>query len=681
MKQATTAQTILQAIQNSTKLFQDKSGKAFAKISTGSRTDCVEVSGQRFEDFINNLYFATTSNFAPPSHVKGLMSLVAAQARQMPHEETYLRFGAANDVHILDLCNTSGMVVDITAAGWTFSTAPMVNFLRPPSLLEIPTPVGAGDYTRIAQYLNLDADGKLLVLPSMPAMLMADIERPIILLVGDPRKGKSTIARLYRMLLDPAAPWGNKALFKVDEQALMLNSNALPVLDNLSPIPPWLSDMYCEAFSGGGFQKRTLYTNAGSYQIQYRRGMIITSVGLPTNRTDFLDRCLVVDMEGSKTLPKSAGSGLEMAFERDRPGILGGMLDLLVEAKKLAPTMNFPRLPRYSDFARHGAAMAEILGYGANRYVDALLGTLQSSAQEAIEASDPVASALVKLVQGAGSFTGGSDDLLTALNKLRPRSLPNGASWPESAVQLGKALSRVKDHLEEQGVYLEARSTNKGKRFTLEYRSATSEGTAESGMHDPGDAPHAEQVELVNPTTGEVFAAKMPQEAAEHHGLLKYVDGFPPAPILPPPSFTSAPGGELPATAPGGFEEPPMDLDTPFVDEHGYLYAPEEPPVPTRALTPENGGVMCYQCAHSLNKHSWCQKLKQKIEAPYTFLLCREYLDMAELKREGLEKEVMELKAKQAEQNLDPAAEDGEALDERERAEREREWAKSGIDF
>ncbi|GFK92800.1 hypothetical protein NNJEOMEG_00627 [Fundidesulfovibrio magnetotacticus] len=669
MKQATTAQTILQTILNSTKLFQDKSGKAFVKIPTGARTDCIEVSGQRFEDFIIDLYFKTTSNIVSQNELKGLVRLVAAQARQMPHEETFLRFGAANGVHILDLANPSGMVVDVTAAGWTYSTTPMVNFLRPPSLLEIPTPIGAGDYTRIAQYLNLTEDGKLLVLPSMPAMLMADIERPIILLVGDKRKGKSTIARLYRTLLDPADPWANKSPRKIEEQALLMGSNALPVLDNLSDIPPWLSDMYCEAFTGGGFQKRTLYTNAGDYRISYRRGMIITSLILPTNRTDFLDRCLVVDMEGSKTLTKSAGSGLEIAFERDRPNILGGMLDLLVEAKKMEPTLNFQDLPRYSDFARYGAAMADILGYGARRYMDALLGALRESAKEAVEASDPVAAALIQLAQSAGKFTGGSDDLLAALNKLRPRSLPNGASWPESAVQLGKALSRVKDHLEEQGVYLEANKTRNGKRFTLAY-VAPVDNAADEGTHGSGDAPCEEQAERIDPNTGEVFAVTTPPEFTEHPGLLEYVDGFPPAPILPPPSFTSDPGGGLPARAPGGFEEPPMDLDPPFVDDQGYPYTPKEPPVPTRALTPEDGAVMCYQCAYGGASGMTCMKTQEVIEDRYEFRLCDQYLSLADLKLAELEKEVTELKVRLAGQNLDPAAEDEE--DERERAERER---------
>ena len=82
---------------------------------------------------------------------------------------------------------------------------------------------------------------------------------------------------------------------------------------------------------------------------------------------------------------------------------------------------------------------------------------------------------------------------------------------------------------------------------------------------------------------------------------------------------------------------------------------------------------MCYQCAYGGVHGRTCMKTEDVIEECYEFRLCDLYVSQAGLMVSALEKEVEELKAKQASQNHDPAAAaDEDALDERVQEEIER---------
>ena len=515
MARNTTTSQAFDTIMKSIKLFPDMAGMVYAKAFVHNATVFMDLNGEQFENYLNAELYNANSEFPAPTAVKSATRIANHRGKANPPEEVFLRFGVLNDVHMLDLRSSVGMVVEVAPTGWTLTTAPRVNFLRPHGGLEIPVPSSSGDYLKILNYLNLDEDGKLLTLPSMPVLMMVNLERPIVQFIGKEGSGKSSVAKRYRKLMDPACPEVNDAKAEKRELALLLNDNAMPVLDNLTSLPKFVSDFYCAAFSGGGVQFRAHYTNAGVYRMSYKRGLVITALDLPTMAPDFLDRSIIVDMNRVKVFESGSGTALDGMFELDRSNILGGMLDILVEAKKILPSIKVNNLPRFTDFARYGAAIAEILGYGAQRYVDAIRASKQAPSQQALVNSDPVAAAFMELAKGR-SFAGDSSQLLSALGTFKPRNISGRVKWPENSVQLGKAVSRVVEELSEQGVFLEVKTTRKGKHYTVEYVPPAPISEDVESECVEGDANQSQCIELVDALTGEVTCSPFPMTMDSH---------------------------------------------------------------------------------------------------------------------------------------------------------------------
>ena len=93
------------------------------------------------------------------------------------------------------------------------------------------------------------------------ATLRAGGPYPLLAISGEQGSAKTVSSKMLRALVDPnAAPV--RALPR-EERELMIAANNGHVLafDNLSGLPPWLSDTLCRLASGGSFAVRQLYTD------------------------------------------------------------------------------------------------------------------------------------------------------------------------------------------------------------------------------------------------------------------------------------------------------------------------------------------------------------------------------------------------------------------------------------
>ena len=96
-------------------------------------------------------------------------------------------------------------------------------------------------------------------------MAASDAESPRPLsLAGDIRRAgsaKTVLSKMLKALVDPnAAPV--RALPREERELIIAANNGyLLAFDNLSGLPPWLSDALCRLASGGSFAVRQLYTD------------------------------------------------------------------------------------------------------------------------------------------------------------------------------------------------------------------------------------------------------------------------------------------------------------------------------------------------------------------------------------------------------------------------------------
>lgn len=454
---------------DATPLFYDESGVGYAEIASDGLKKIVPIQDHGFENWLLSEYYKLHSDFPTPSAVKSCMSLAVYRSKsQKCLGSVFLRFGENSSKHYVDLASKTGEVVEIDDIGWRILQKSPIAFRHTSIQREIVTPRPRGDVTRFLDFVNVEAEEhKILLLSALCATPLADIAKPIIGFIGQQGSAKTSAARFFRMLVDPSEPLVNDYRPDRRELSLVFYHNALPVFDNLSTIPLAMSNMLCAAVTGAGYQTRAQYTNAGIFAYSYKRGMLFTSLGIPTKAPDFLDRSLFIEMNRITTTRRRSETALVEAFQAATPDILGGILDTLVEAKRYLTCASLPSLPRLADFGRYGAAISEVLGFGAKRFFEAYHANGSSQGLAAVRNSDPVLAAIVKLIEQVYCFTGLTSELLEVLNEFSPVNLKPGQRWPTNPIQMGKALFRLNADLLDCGIEMEFEPTRRGKLIRI----------------------------------------------------------------------------------------------------------------------------------------------------------------------------------------------------------------------
>src|SRR5262249_19586522 len=136
--------------------------------------------------------------------------------------------------------------------------------------------------------------------PLVAAWLVASL-RPIgpyaiLCLHGEHGSGKSTQISKLRELVDPnTAPIRGEPK-NAHDLMIAANNGWLIALDNLSYVPPWLSDCLCRLSTGGGFSTRTLYENDEETIFEATRPISINGIEELATRGDLIDRSLFVSL-------------------------------------------------------------------------------------------------------------------------------------------------------------------------------------------------------------------------------------------------------------------------------------------------------------------------------------------------------------------------------------------------
>src|SRR5262245_62799068 len=129
-------------------------------------------------------------------------------------------------------------------------------------MLPLPIPQPGGKLEPLAALLNLPSpDDLALVAAWLLAALRPGGPYPLLVVAGEQGAAKTTLAKMMRALVDPnVAP---VRTLPGEERDLFIAANNGHVLafDNLSALPPWLSDTLCRLASGGSFATRQLYTD------------------------------------------------------------------------------------------------------------------------------------------------------------------------------------------------------------------------------------------------------------------------------------------------------------------------------------------------------------------------------------------------------------------------------------
>ena len=262
----------------------------------------------------------------------------------------------------------------------------------------------------IAAVLESNGDDFVLVVAWLLAALRAGGPYPLLALSGEQGSGKTVLSKLLRALVDPSvAPV--RALPREDRELFITANNGhVLAFDNLTSVPPWLSDTLCRLTSGGAFAVRQLYTDQDEVLFTAARPVILNGIEDVITRPDLADRAILLTLEPIAEVQRRPEQALWPEFELARPQILGALLDAAVHGLQALGRAQLKRLPRMADFALWATA-CETNCWPAATFENAYWANRRTAIERTIDA-DPVATFVRELMAERTAWEGSASDFL-----------------------------------------------------------------------------------------------------------------------------------------------------------------------------------------------------------------------------------------------------------------------------
>ena len=153
------------------------------------------------------------------------------------------------------------------------------------------------------------------------------------------------------------------------------NNGHVLAFDNLSGLPPWLSDSVCRLASGGSFALRRLYTDDEEVLFKAARPIVLNGIEDIIGRADLADRAIFLMLAPIGEKQQRSETELWREFERAQPAILSALLVAVAHGLRAVEAVQPGGLPRMADFALWATACETALwpagtftrAYAANR--------------------------------------------------------------------------------------------------------------------------------------------------------------------------------------------------------------------------------------------------------------------------------------------------------------------------
>lgn len=381
-------------------------------------------------------HFARTGRAPTQQALADALLVIEGIAQDASESKLYLRAAQHAGELWLDLGDHSGRAVRITAAGWTVEDCPPVLFKRTTLTGPLPEPQPGGSLDDLWDWLNVAAADRPLVAAALVSMLFSEQPHVVLAIFGEQGTGKTTAVKVLVMLLDPGPVPVRKPPRDADSWVTAAAGSWVVGLDNLSDIPPWLSDSLCRASTGDGDVRRKLYTDGDYAVFAFRRCIIFDAIDVGALEPDLADRALPVTLDLIPDAERRDEESFWPQWQQAHPRLLGALLDLAVAVMTRLPGIQLERTPRMADFARILAAVDAELGTSAlERYA----GQAADLAAEGLS-GDPLAAQIQEVI--TEEFEGTSAALLELVMPHDPEwKAPK--RWPDSARAVTGRLRRL----------------------------------------------------------------------------------------------------------------------------------------------------------------------------------------------------------------------------------------------
>lgn len=449
---AQTQTDILLRLAQAADLFHTPDLTCYADLDIKGHRETWLIRSRGFNRWLARAFFDETNGAPGSEAMAAALNVIEAKAHYDADErQVHTRVARLDGKLYLDLCDAEWRAIEIDAGGWRIVDMPPVRFRRALGVLPLPVPVCGGKIDDLRPFLNVRSDRDFVLIVSWELAAFLDHgPYPVLAFASEQGSAKSTASKILRALIDPnTAPL--RALPRNDRELFISATNAhLLVFDNVSGLPPWLSDTLCRLSSGGGFSVRSLWTNNDEVLFEAARPAILNGINDIITRPDLADRSLFVTLEVISDQKRREDSELLAAFEEKRARILGVLLGALATGLKQLAATCLPEKPRMADFAVWATA-CETAFWPAGTFMAAYIDNLREVVDTVIDA-DAVGSAVRQMATKQSAWTGTASDLLRVLGALQPESATRAKNWPGSPDALSNQLRRSMTFLRKAGV-------------------------------------------------------------------------------------------------------------------------------------------------------------------------------------------------------------------------------------
>jgi hypothetical protein len=343
--------------------------------------------------------------------------------------EVYVRVASEADHLYIDLGDPKWHAVRITGSDWTLVQSPPVRFRHTSGMQALPFPERGTPIDALRPFLNIRESEFALVVGYLLHALQPRGPYPILVAYGEQGTAKTGFVRLLRSLVDPhevataPLPHGGRDLF------IAAHNSHIQAFENISKLPDLMADHLCRLSTGAGFRIRTLFTDRDETLLSGARPIMMEGIANFVTRADLLDRSVILALE--PLVSRKTERELQADFERQRPGIFGALLDLLVTGVRQLPETQLQNPPRMADFATWAVASGLEgfeAAYAANR----------QAAVDVILAHDVLTQAIQALVRH--QWQGTCSELLDALG---PVGVKNPKALSDELRRLAPMLRSV----------------------------------------------------------------------------------------------------------------------------------------------------------------------------------------------------------------------------------------------
>lgn len=435
-------ETALEVIESQMQVFQDENGEPFGFIEG----HCLPLKNRDVKAHMMRKVHAATGKALKQGIVTEVLATLESKALVEGEKRKLHNRIALHEGKIwYDLGD--GRVVKVKPKKWTIVDAPPL-FRRYRHQQDQVTPEPGGNVWELFKFLNIAKAHRLETMVLLISYLVPDIAHPIFHPHGAQGGGKTTLCKMIKKLLDPSSL--DILLAPKDKQELirLITRHHIPLFDNMSRLDSEMSDILCMACTGGSIARRVLFTDDDDYIYSFRRCCGLNGINLLITKPDLLDRTMLLQLDRIPPENRKEESQLWHDFEEAKPGILGGMFDVLAKALSIYPRVKLECLPRMADFATWGYAIAEGLKTGnGEKFLTAYKANVRRQNQEVLQ-NNSLCLAIKLLMKDKEEWEGTVKKAFTTLYEIAEPSKTDH-SFPADPKNLRKHLERIQTTLAE----------------------------------------------------------------------------------------------------------------------------------------------------------------------------------------------------------------------------------------